>query len=1403
MLKPMKEQIHPIVHFSYTDNSKVRYRKITNTLRNCLTLLCLLLVNAVALAQNIDESKFVCNEPTKFVDNANFDVVIKTGNRADHIPLLIPQPWTGSFGPAGILGGTVSNQGNVVDANTSNVATLTGLVAALGNGQRLTVQSNSGTIPSGYFAGFDIKSTAIFGATIQGEMRIETYLNDVLQEGSSTNNGSLSMSVANDQGISRVGFVTTKPFNRILIQQSQVLSVNLGTIDIYNPVIQKFCPETMPRPCNVLEYWTNNTFPVHVNQGNTGISNLLCANCTIKNTTNLVDGNINNFATIDFLGSIGTTGSVSVKNEKTVYPAGSFAGFDLNDQRLLSISIGATHTITTYLNGQERESVADGGALVDGGFFTSTGRVITGFKTKLSFDEVKLSVQNAGSVGAAPTNIYGAVVKSFCEGPALACNTNTKMVAPTYPVFVDGRNTGVNSLACIQCDIVGADNAIDADPNNYTQLVIPAGIATTAAYGITDGAKVYPANTFAGFDIENPNLIGVEALSGLTISTTNQYGVVIESFTGNNGLISAKSSLLNGQGRQTVGFLATQPFSGVKITVSSVIKANIGTTRIYNAVFKAFCKNDLLCNKLTPLTNPGYPVFVNGIRTSIDAAGCVACQINDSENIVNGASSIPATVVMGVSVGSTARVSVANALETYPIESFAGFDIESDKLLQGNVVASMVINLYNDGALVQSGTGTSLFAGVSSSLITGGANRQIVGLISKVPFDEVQLEIRNLAGVDLGTIKIYHAYVQKSCAVPLTCNFSTYLNSEDHGAVIDAAQTGTKGLACVGCSIQAPWNAVTKSIGDFARIYASASVGQSNSLAVAVPATTFPAGTFAGFTIKKNSFIAAAAIFPSIIVTTYLNGVEQESSTGGALFDFSALIQWFGTPTDFYNPGFYTTKPFDEVKISIQGLASALDQYVDVYGAFVDTRTAINGGGLACNVSNPDINVTFVNVPVNGNVSTNDKVVAGTTYGTPVAVPGVVNPNGSMPTVNADGTYSFVTNTPGVYQFYVLVCPPGMSTGCTNELLTITVLDANPDVKNPPVANTDIATTLVNTPVTINSLSNDKPGDLGIQLVAATVVLTDQNGALPGNTSKGGTATVNPSTGAITYTPPTGFVGKDTVRYTVCDNHIPALCASAYQIITVLPVGTANSTSAADDFGLTAPGVTLTVNAANGVKANDTDPEGDAQTVTAQTTTIPGKGTLTLAADGSYTFTPVAGFVGTVAFPYTTTDSKGATATATLYIVVDKVPDLTPTITITPSQVVGNAKTLNVRITVREINDVPTKGDIYVTIPVSQHYTVNAYVSNLSSINNLPVLNTQWGYMGIVGQNHVFKYGGTSNATTIAAKGSSAFGYTIIYNANAQSGKESVVVSIFDGSGGEKNFLNNKDSETVIYNPGN
>ena len=87
-----------------------------------------------------------------------------------------------------------------------------------------------------------------------------------------------------------------------------------------------------------------------------------------------------------------------------------------------------------------------------------------------------------------------------------------------------------------------------------------------------------------------------------------------------------------------------------------------------------------------------------------------------------------------------------------------------------------------------------------------------------------------------------------------------------------------------------------------------------------------------------------------------------------------------------------------------------------------------------------------------------------------------------------------------------------------------------------------------------------------------------------------------------------------------------------------------------DAYGATA-GTPLTVGAP-GVLTNDTDPDNDA--LTAGSASDPAGGTVTLNADGSFTYTSDAGFSGTDTFTYTVSDGVGGTDTGTVTITVSQ-----------------------------------------------------------------------------------------------------------------------------------------------------
>src|SRR5204863_479227 len=152
------------------------------------------------------------------------------------------------------------------------------------------------------------------------------------------------------------------------------------------------------------------------------------------------------------------------------------------------------------------------------------------------------------------------------------------------------------------------------------------------------------------------------------------------------------------------------------------------------------------------------------------------------------------------------------------------------------------------------------------------------------------------------------------------------------------------------------------------------------------------------------------------------------------------------------------------------------------------------------------------------------------------------------------------------------------------------------------------------------------------------------------------TITVAPATGTLTpgsdgsfvYVPQTGYAGVVTFKYTFSVGSAYSNEATAtIEITNVAPW------SAGDVYQVT-PGTTLNVSAANGVLANDFDPDGDSITMTV--THSPTHGNLTPNADGSFSYAPYSGYTGEDTFFVTASDGLTAGAEAAVQLVVAAAP---------------------------------------------------------------------------------------------------------------------------------------------------
>lgn len=354
--------------------------------------------------------------------------------------------------------------------------------------------------------------------------------------------------------------------------------------------------------------------------------------------------------------------------------------------------------------------------------------------------------------------------------------------------------------------------------------------------------------------------------------------------------------------------------------------------------------------------------------------------------------------------------------------------------------------------------------------------------------------------------------------------------------------------------------------------------------------------------------------------------------------------------------GFWSSSNPAVASVTNSGIVTAKAPGVVTF-EFIDGTTGCAGNGPTDPVTvelctNHDFNVTLVGLTIQGNINTNDKVPLATSYSN--AVVQMLKPLASLPslTISPDGTYTFVTNKKGKYMYKVPVCIPPIVSGCPTTYLEINVVEDIYSQAN-PVGNLEFATTFTHPnplqngiPVTINATSNDA-------CVNTDGCLLDASSVNVISGPKNGSTTEN-AQGEIIYTPDPGFIGSDTIYYSICEDGNPSNCSNSLQVVTVNDNSALNSTVAADDFNYTLKDSPVSGN----VMDNDSDPENHVISVIAQGSAlspiVTAQGEYYIESNGDYVFTPANDFVGSTEIIYTLCDnaSEQACTDATLHLLV-------------------------------------------------------------------------------------------------------------------------------------------------------
>lgn len=244
--------------------------------------------------------------------------------------------------------------------------------------------------------------------------------------------------------------------------------------------------------------------------------------------------------------------------------------------------------------------------------------------------------------------------------------------------------------------------------------------------------------------------------------------------------------------------------------------------------------------------------------------------------------------------------------------------------------------------------------------------------------------------------------------------------------------------------------------------------------------------------------------------------------------------------------------------------------------------------------------------------------------------------NGSL-TLNSDGTFTYTPDTDfeGTDSFTYQLTDGQLTS--TTVTVTITVSDVN----DAPVALNDGYTATEGQALVVNVsnglLANDQDidgDDLTVQLISGT---------------SSGTLGLN-ADGSFTYTPGADFNGTDSFTYQAVDT---SSATSNTATVTINVTAVNELPQAVDDRIAVTAGVPISVDATEGLTANDVDSDGDTLTVTLVSDVS--HGTLTLNSDGSFDYTPDDGFVGTDEFTYVANDGTGDSNTAKVELVVNPI----------------------------------------------------------------------------------------------------------------------------------------------------
>ena len=304
--------------------------------------------------------------------------------------------------------------------------------------------------------------------------------------------------------------------------------------------------------------------------------------------------------------------------------------------------------------------------------------------------------------------------------------------------------------------------------------------------------------------------------------------------------------------------------------------------------------------------------------------------------------------------------------------------------------------------------------------------------------------------------------------------------------------------------------------------------------------------------------------------------------------------------------------------------------------------------------------------------------------------------------LNADGSFGYTPDLDFSGQDSFTYHAHDGSAASNIATVTLTVNGVN----DAPAATDDSYQTAENTPLVVGAANGVLANDSDAEMDALQAVLESDvsNGVLNLNAD-----------GSFDYTPNADFTGQDSFEYLAYDG------SGISNIATVtLTISTVNNDPVAvNDSYQTAENIPLVMDAANGVLTNDSDVELAALQAILESDAA--NGVLNLNVDGSFDYTPNAGFSGQDSFEYRASDGSAVSNIATVTLTVNSVNEApmatgdsyqtaenTPLVTDVANGVLANDSDTEMGALQAVLESGPSNGVLNLSADGSFDYTPNA-----------------------------------------------------------------------------------------------